>query len=89
MNGQRKSYEDDDGRTIADMSGLSENMPRLFGALPQEKKERPVKPEQKEQMSRREQFYAVAGALRASLLIALVYIAGFGAVIWLLLKLWN
>lgn len=89
MNGQRKNYEDDDGRTIADMSGLTGNSLHWFGAIPREKKERPARPEQKGQLSRSERFYAVAGALRAGLLIALVYIAAFGAVIWLLLKLWN
>ena len=35
---KKRTYEDDDGRTIADMSGL-EPMPMLFPRIPKAKKE--------------------------------------------------
>ena len=87
----RKTYDDDDGRTIVDMSGVER--PSMFGhMLP--KKDNPVfsAPEEKSDRpwedngySRSERRAAVFGALKAGLLIALAYIVGLGALIAILL----
>ena len=89
---KRKVYEDDDGRTIADMSDLSR--PSAFlprGEKPQgqnredsflfEKKEAPFTPEER-------RMYVFA-ALKASLLIAAAFIAGLGAVILVMVLAWG
>lgn len=92
--------DDDDGRTIADMSGIS--APSLFrprNVLAQQEPER-RKPDQKEHcrndraqedrgMSRKERRMYVLGAMKAAMLLALAYLAGLGVVIFLLLKLWT
>ena len=91
----KKVYDDDDGRTIADMSGL--DFPGAFSF----RGVRPKKPEperegepsgtgdrpweaQKDQFSRSERRMAILGALKAALLIGAAYIAGLGLLIWLM-----
>lgn len=41
------------------------------------------------QFSKQERRWIIFGALKTTLLIALVYLAGLGLIIWLLLKLWT
>ena len=95
----KKVYDDDDGRTIADMSGLDFPKGLSFRGV------RPKKPEpereeeqsenstdrpweaQKDAMSREERRMYIFGALKATMLIAFAYIAGFGLLIWLLTAL--
>ena len=94
----KKVYDDDDGRTIADMSGL--DFPGAFSF----RGVRPKKPErgaeqsdltdrpweaQKDQFSRSERRMAILGALKAALLIGLAYLAGLALIIFLLIQLWN
>ena len=89
----KKVYDDDDGRTIADMSGL--DFPGAFSF----RGVRPKKPERgaeqsdltdrpwearKDQFSRSERRMAILGALKAALLIGSAYIVGLGLLIWLL-----
>ena len=89
----KKVYDDDDGRTIADMSGL--DFPGAFSF----RGVRPKKPErgaeqsdltdrpweaQKDQFSKSERRMAILGALKAALLIGSAYIVGLGLLIWLL-----
>ena len=71
---KKRTYEDDDGRTIADMSGL-EPMPMLFPRIPKAKKEseepegnddRPW--ENGEAFTDDQRRAAVGGALKAALL---------------------
>lgn len=92
----KRSYEEDDGRTIADMSGI-ESQPMF---LPRSRKRRRdlVEPEssaserpweESGKFSREERNAAVRGALKASFLIAGVYIVGLGLLIWALLALWQ
>lgn len=87
---------EDDGRTIADMSDL--DRPKAFsfqiGDLHQESRERDAMPPaqtewQQLNLSGKERWLMIAGALKASLLIALAYILGLGLVVWLLLQLWT
>ena len=89
----KKVYDDDDGRAIADMSGL--DFPGAFSF----RGVRPKKPErgaeqsnltdrpweaQKDQFSRSERRMAILGALKAALLIGSAYIVGLGLLIWLM-----
>ena len=85
-----KRYEDDDGRTIVDMSGVER--PSMFGHLPKREnpvfskpKEKPERPWEDSGYNRSERRSAVLGALSASLLIGLAYIVGLGALIAILL----
>ena len=84
----RRHYDDDDGRTIVDMSGLER--PSMFGHLPGSRENRafkapeerkPHRPWEESGWSRSERGAAVRGALAASLLIAGAYIVGLGAII--------
>lgn len=79
----KKQYDDDDGRTIADMSQVTR--PSLFGHVG-ERKDEGEKKENEIKLSRGERFAAVMGAMKAGLLIALVYVIVFGIVIWLMVK---
>ena len=79
----KKQYDDDDGRTIADMSQVTR--PSLFGHLG-EHKDGEEKKENEIKLTRGERFAAVMGAMKAGLLIALVYVVIFGIVIWLMVK---
>ncbi|MBR2879113.1 MAG: hypothetical protein IKC02_00405 [Oscillospiraceae bacterium] len=89
-----KRYEDDDGRTIVDMSGVER--PSMFGHLPKREnpvfskpKEKPERPWEDSGYNRSERRSAVLGALSASLLIGLAYIVGLGALVaFLLYVLW-
>jgi len=101
---KKKEYEDDDGRTIADMSGVER--PGMFGHLPRsfhnEQKNRadsdrdaaphaaPGGAGEVEQppFTRRERFKYTWMALKAGLLVALVYIIGCSAVVALLYLFW-
>lgn len=93
-----KKYEDDDGRVIADMSGLSR--PSLFRpGRPSEKPARhPEDPAQQERedrpweetgLSREDRRAYIWAALRAALAMAAVYIVVLGLLIAFLLWLWN
>ena len=84
----KKFYDDDDGRTIVDMSGLER--PSMFGHLPRSGENRafkapeerkPHRPWEESAWSRSERGAAIRGALAASLLIAGAYILGLGAII--------
>ena len=84
--------EEDDGRTIADMSGVSRR--NLFGFnLP---KNAPAPPNSAAQdrgnvpeLTRGERMAAVWGALKATLLIGSVYAVILGAAIWLMIRFWR
>ena len=88
-------YEDDDGRTNADMSGLSR--PSMLGGF--RKAARPASPQREEPqreepwreaepiMTPEERRWYVLGAMKAGLLIGLAYIVGLGLVV--LLFLWG
>ena len=94
----KKVYDDDDGRTIADMSGL--DFPGAFSF----RGVRPKKPEperegnrsetndrpweaQKDQFSKSERRMAILGALKAAMLIGAAYIVGLGLLIWLMVAI--
>ena len=74
----------DDGRTVADMSGIS---PQKTIFLNFKKTNHTVKPESS--LSQRERWWVALGALRAALLIGLVFAVGLGLVILILVFLWH
>ena len=90
---KHEPYEDDDGRTIADMSGVS--APGLFGNRvpdtdnPQDggPRRRPS-PWEESSLDAGQRFWAVLGALSAALLIGLVFLAGLGLIILLMVLFW-
>ena len=90
---KKRVYEDDDGRTIADMSGVEG--PPLFVPRSPGQKKTPAQPENKDRpwedtgMTRKERRMYVLGAMKATMLIALAYIVGLGLLLALLLWLWK
>lgn len=102
---QRKKWDDDDGRTIADMSGVGRH--RFFVPRTRDRKSsieqrlNTLQPEAKEQASNeryweneseftpKERWMYALGALKAALLIAFAFIAGLGAAVWLMIQIWT
>ena len=90
---------EDDGRTIADMSGVERPNLFLFRPLKRGGREEPDirsdgsgkadRPWEKTEMSRLETFRYVLGAVGAGLLIGGIFIAVFGLVIWLMVTMWT
>jgi len=89
MSYQYHPSEDDDGRTIADMSSLEQ--PRIFPLRKKKASEhseregkhnRPWEPETP--FSKEDRRAYVLAAVASALLIAAVFLAGLGVVIWLI-----
>ena len=82
----KRRYEDDDGRTVVDMSGVER--PNLFTPrIPSQEaksrdweRERRAKPE-RETLDRR---WAILGMLKAAFLIIIPYAVGLGGIILLM-----
>ncbi|MCR5781521.1 MAG: hypothetical protein K6G90_02170 [Clostridia bacterium] len=83
---KNRGYEDDDGRTIADMSDVS-RQPLILPRLP--KKQKPAENEPETDLSKNERRAYVRGALGAGLAIGGVFVAAGAAVIALLLAVWK
>ena len=93
---KKRTYDDDDGRTIADMSGIGP-APVLFPRIPKKKgadqpgpqgaADRPW--EQQGQFTPEERRAAMGGALKAALLIAGVFIAAGAVAILVMQFVWN
>lgn len=92
---KKRTYQDDDGRTIADMSGI-EPSPMLFPRLPRKEKrfqapqsagDRPW--EGQEQFTQEQRRAAMGGALKAAMLIAGVFIAAGAVAILVMQFIWN
>lgn len=92
MKKNKRVYEEDDGRTIADMSGVSRPnvfLPRLppqrQGPKPAPQPEPPEGGRSREQvdLSPEERRWYVLGALKAALFIALAFGAGLGLIVLL------
>ncbi len=80
-------YDDDDGRTIADMSDVYSS-PVLIPRRKRNHHTEPPKPSEEDWDPQDRKVYIFA-ALRAALMIALVYAVGFGLLIGLLLLIWR
>ena len=82
----RKTYEDDDGRTVADMSDL-ERAPLL---VPHLRKRRGANRSREDTgLSKSERRAFIFGTLSATLLIAFVFFAAFLILILVLLWAWG
>lgn len=92
---KNRTYDDDDGRTIADMSGIG-RQPMFLPHLPENGRRTaahsaPRYPEETENarpwedtgLSKEERMWFVFGAVKAALLIALAFIGGLGLVVLL------
>ena len=85
------SFEDD-GHSIADMSGIGpapvlRPHTRKPSAPPEPVNDRPW--EQPSEWTAKEKFWAILGALKATLLIAGAYLAGLGVLLAFLFWLWK
>lgn len=102
MGRRRREYEDDDGRTIVDMSQVSRphmyrpptiqnevRKPRAPVSEPEQEQNRQKRPWEDHSLSRSERRMYLLGALKAGLLIGLAYIGGLGLLIWLLIQFWS
>lgn len=87
--GKKRVYDDDDGRTIADMSGV-ERQPMFLPRLPRRDSPGPTRqegPAEEERpweetgLSPEERRWYILGALKAAMLIALAFIVGLGLVV--------
>ena len=84
---------EDDGHTIADMSGIGHapmlrpQRRRAAGQTPELSNDRPW--EQEPEWTAKEKLWAVLGVLKATLLIAGVYLAGLGVLLAALFLLWK
>ena len=89
---KRDDFEDD-GRTIADMSGigpaptLRPHRRKAAAQNPELSNDRPW--EQEPEWTAKEKLWAVLGVLKATLLIAGVYLAGLGVLLAALFLLWR
>ena len=92
---QDELKEEDDERVIADMSGLAPKRPILFPVfdagkqMDAQKEQFRSKPQQPVDIDREGRLAALKGALGATLLIWLVYAAGFGIFIFVLTRLFK
>ena len=95
---KEKHWEDDDGRTIADMSQVKR--PSLFGNLPGSAYQREEQPEEREEakksppwvdnsLSKQDRHAFFFGTMKASLLICAAYLVGFGVFILILTLLFR
>uniref|UniRef100_UPI003FF014D7 hypothetical protein n=1 Tax=Gemmiger formicilis TaxID=745368 RepID=UPI003FF014D7 len=89
---KRDDFEDD-GRTIADMSGigpaptLRPHRRKADAPTPEPANDRPW--EQAPDWTPKEKFWAVMGVLKATLAIAGVYLVGLGVLLAVLFLLWK
>lgn len=92
---KNRTYDDDDGRIIADMSGIG-RQPMFLPHLPENGRRtaaRPApqslrepeneRPWEDTGLSKEEQMWYMLGAVKAALLIALAFIGGLGLVVLL------
>ena len=86
---KKHEFFEDDGRTVADMSNVSRQpllIPRPRRRRPPRAADMPDRERSAEpplDLSREEQRWAILGAMKAALLIALAFIVGLGIVILL------
>lgn len=83
---------EDDGHTIADMNGIGpapmlRPHRRKAAQPPVPSNDRPW--EQEPEWTAKEKFWAVLGAMKATLLIAGVYLAGLAVLLLILFLLWK
>ena len=89
MERKKRVYDDDDGRTIADMSGV-ERQRIIVPRLPKNDGEQPQSERPKEQkISKGEERAYVFGALGAALLIGAVFVVAIFLFIFIFLLIYR
>lgn len=92
---KQKQYDDDDGRTIADMSGVHRDgmftirSLKKHGTFAAQDEPQDTAEEPQEQYTNEQRRIAVGGALSAALLIAGAFIGAGAIVIALLTAIWH
>jgi len=81
---KKKVYDDDDGRTIADMSEI-DPMPMLL-PKPRRKEQQPVS---ESELSRQDRRAILLGSMGAVMLIAAIFLVAAFIVICLMLAAWT
>ena len=81
---KKKTYDDDDGRTVVDMSEV-DPMPVLLPRFRRRKDE----PTSEHEMSKEDRRAVMLGAIGAVLLIGGVFIVAGAIVIFLMTKIWS
>ena len=99
MRKNRRTYDDDDGRTIADMSGIESQpllVPRIRKRTDRADFREPDAPEANDrpwdtsgELSREERNAAIGGALKAGLLIGGVFLIAGALAILAMQALWS
>ena len=89
---KKRVYDDDDGRTVADMSGI-ERQPLLLPRFRRRQRdgEGPDTdaPASEDEWSREDRRAVLVGSIGAVLLIGVVFLAAAAAVIALMLTVWR
>ena len=86
---KKRVYDDDDGRTVADMSGI-ERQPLLLPRFRRKQRDgEEDAPAPEEEWSREDRRAVILGSIGAVLLIGVVFLAAAAAVIALLLTVWR
>ena len=88
---KKRVYDDDDGRTVADMSGI-ERQPLLlprFHRKDRDGEEQADAAAPEEEWSREDRRAVIFGSIGAVLLIGVIFLAAAAAVIALLLTVWR
>lgn len=99
MRRNERIYEDDDGRTVADMSGIEPQpmlIPRIYKRRDRADFREPDAPEANDcpwdtsgELSREERNAAIGGALKAGLLIGLTFLAAGALAIIAMQTIWS
>ena len=84
---KRREPFEDDGRTVADMSGIYRESPLRLPRRKTEKMQEDTQP--KPAYTRKERIWAMLGAMKAVLVIAGVYILGLLVLLAILLLIWK
>ncbi len=85
---KKRTYQDDDGRTIADMSGVGPS-PMLFPRMPKKATPQEPSPADDRPWESQQRRDAMGGALKAAMLIAGVFIAAGAVAILAMQLIWN
>ncbi len=85
-----RDYDDDDGRVIADMSGIDDRpvVSRWLGLPQGSEPKRQIKTQPSQEMDSEERRFFIFGAMKASLMIGMVYVVIFAIVIGILVLIW-
>ena len=99
MRRNERIYEDDDGRTVADMSGIEPQpmlIPRIYKRRDRTDFREPDAPEANDrpwdtsgELSREERNAAIGGALKAGLLIGLTFLVAGALAIIAMQTIWS